>query len=90
MVVGRYNDFAPATWLYALNMILSAGASLRMTFLAEEEADEGAERDDHFGSIVLILSALGSVALSFITPQYATLAYLLNVAPQLRRRLTRK
>jgi uncharacterized membrane protein len=87
MVVGRYNDFAPATWLYALNLILSAGASLRMTFLAEEGADKPAERGDHFGSIMLIVSALVSVGLSFWTPEYATLAYLLNLAPPLRRHI---
>jgi uncharacterized membrane protein len=90
MLVGRYNDFAPATWLYALNMILSALASLRMTFLAEEENDSGAERSDHFRSIVLIVSALVSVALSFVTPQYATLAYLLNLVPPLRQRFRGK
>lgn len=80
MVVGRYNDFAPATWLYAANMILSAAASLRMSYLVEEKSDAASERDDHSGSILLIVSALASVALSFLTPQYATLAYLINLA----------
>lgn len=87
MVVGRFNDFAPATWLYALNIMLSAAASLRMSLLAEEETDATAERRDHFGSILLIVSALASVALSFVVPQYATLAYLLNLARPLKRRI---
>jgi hypothetical protein len=38
----------------------------------------------------LIASALLSVALSFAIPSYATLAYLLNLAPPLVRRLGRR
>ncbi len=87
MVVGRYNDFAPAIWLYATNMILSAVASLRMSLLAEEEADAASERDDHFGAVLIIASALLSVALSWLTPQYATLAYVLNFASPLKPRI---
>jgi hypothetical protein len=33
---------------------------------------------------------LVSVALSFVTPQYATLAYLLNLVPPLRQRFRGK
>ncbi len=87
MVVGRYDSLAPATWLYAANMTLSALATLRMSLLAEEEADQKTERRRRIGgSIVIIISAALSVAISFVDPSWAMLAYLLNVIPGFSRR----
>jgi uncharacterized membrane protein len=80
MVVGRYEPFPAATWVYAANMILSALCSIRLSHLAVEERGEEAHRDrPELGT--LIISALLSVVLSFFIPAYATLAYLLNIWP---------
>ena len=89
MVIGRYDDLAPAAWLYAANMILSALASLRMSFLAEEEANRAADRRSRVVLLLLIVTALLSVAMSFVTPAYATLAYLPNALPLLVRKGTK-
>jgi uncharacterized membrane protein len=83
-VVGRYNEFAPATWLYAANMIGSGLASLRVSLL-DEQAGEARNPRRRRPAILLVLSALLSVALSFVAPSYATLAYLLNALPLLQR-----
>ena len=88
MVVGRYAGFAPAVWLYAANLILSALASLCMAFLAKREASGPTEQRIR-ADAVLIVSAVLSAAISFAAPSYATLAYLLNLAPPLARRWRR-
>ncbi len=89
MVVGRYEDLAPSVWLYGANLLLSALASLRMSLLAEEEANQPSDRGSRIDQLVLIASAVLSIAISFISPPHATLAYLLNVGPILARRFTK-
>jgi uncharacterized membrane protein len=86
MVIGRYNDFAPAAWLYAVNMMLSALATIRLSTLREEEINRPIDNLSRFGGVVLFVSAVLSVALSFYIPRFATVAYALNVIPSLKRR----
>ncbi len=84
MVVGRYVDFAPAIWLYAANMILSAMVPLWAHGIGGTQT-----RDRKIGLGLLIVSALMSVAISFVDPSQAMWAYLINAAaPWLRRGLS--
>jgi uncharacterized membrane protein len=85
MVIGRYNDFAPASWLYAANMMLSALATLRLSSLPEETTNRPLDNQARLGGAVLFVSAVLSVALSFYIPRYATVAYALNVIPSFMR-----
>lgn len=77
-VVGRHGDLPPAVWLYAANMIIVAGLSLRLRRLEvlpehRERARAGAIRGG-----VFIGTAILSVALSLIVPGHAMFAYFLN------------
>ena len=62
---------------------------ITMSFLAEEEANRAADRRSRVVLLLLILTALLSVAMSFVTPAYATLAYLPNALPLLVRKGTK-
>jgi uncharacterized membrane protein len=53
MVIGRYNDFAPASWLYAANMMLSALATLRLSSLPEETTNRPLDNQARLGGAVL-------------------------------------
>ena len=84
MVVGRHVDLAPAIWLYAANMILPALVLLRIQWLPDAQKADRPERSIDIA--VLILSALVSVGISFVSPGHAMWAYLLNAAaPWVRR-----
>ncbi len=75
MLVGRFDQFAPSIWVYALNTILAALAMLRLVALAEASAAERA--DWRRGLIALIVVALISAAVGFVRPTEAMWAYLL-------------
>jgi uncharacterized membrane protein len=81
MVIGRYNDFAPAAWLYAVNMMLSALATLRLSTLPEETINRPLDNQGRLAGAVLFVSAVLSVGVAFYEPRYATVAYVLNVIP---------
>jgi uncharacterized membrane protein len=79
MLIGRYDDLAPAVWIYAANMALAALVSIRLNMIADREGwrTEGL-REGTRALWLLFASALVSVAISFYDPGYAMLAYLLN------------
>jgi uncharacterized membrane protein len=79
MLIGRYDDLAPAVWIYAANMALAALVSIRLNTIADHEGwhTEGL-REGTRSLWLLIASAALSVALSFYDPGWAMLAYLLN------------
>ena len=85
MVVGRFANLAPAVWLYSLNTLLIAAASIRL--LALTGAEPGEQLADRRTSLtVLIATSVLAFAWSFIHPRQALLAFVLNVfAPTLTR-----
>lgn len=87
MLVGSYGDMWPVIWVYGVNTALSAVASARATALLKREEGLEPQRPD-LGLVVLIGSAVLSVAISLVSPSLAMLAYLLNlVAPMASRML---
>jgi uncharacterized membrane protein len=86
-VIGRYQGFPAAIWLYAGNMIFLAVIALRIAMLAHYQAD--ARRQACFGLMTLIAAAVLSVILSFIAPHWAMAAYALNAIEGPLERLSR-
>ncbi len=88
MLIGRYDELAPAVWIYAANMAGAALISIRLNLIAKREGwhTEGLEEGTR-ALWLLIASAALSVAISLVTPQWSMLAYLVNfVRPFLPRR----
>lgn len=77
-VVGRHGDLPPAVWLYAANMIVVAAVSLRLRALEVLPEHRARARAGNVRTAVFMASALLSVALTFVAPGHAMLAYLLN------------
>jgi uncharacterized membrane protein len=75
MLVGRFDQFAISTWVYALNTILAALVMLRLLSLSGAAAGERAEWQR--GLIALVVVALVSVIVSFARPSEAMWAYVL-------------
>jgi len=75
MLVGRFDQFAPSVWIYALNTILAALAMLRLVALAEASPAERAGW--RHGLTALIVIALISAGIAFVRPTEAMWAYLL-------------
>ena len=89
IVVGRFASLAPAVWLYAGHLLLIALASMRMVALTPH-----LERDEHFranrmGAMVLVVSALLTIALSFFDPRNALWGLALNFVHPVIARLGR-
>jgi hypothetical protein len=85
-VVGRFAHFAPAIWLYAGHTLLIAVIGLRLVYVTPhlEQGDHLCQRQ--MSAIVMIVSSLLAIALSFVNPRIAlwTLA-LIFAGPLLRR-----
>ncbi len=89
IVVGRYASLAPAVWLYAGHLLLIALTSIRMVALTPH-----LERGEHFqanrmGAMVLVVSALLTIALSFVDPRNALWGLALNFVQPVIARLGR-
>jgi uncharacterized membrane protein len=86
IVVGRFGHFAPAIWLYAGHTLLIALVGLRLMQITPQ-----LEQGDHlhhrqFSAMLLIVSSLAAIALSFVNPRLALWALVLNFAtPVLRK-----
>jgi uncharacterized membrane protein len=81
MMVGRYDAFPLATWIYAANMIFGALVAMRLITIAAHDSGRTVGPDDGIASLwLLVASAALSVAISFYDPALAMSAYLLNVA----------
>ena len=68
VIIGRFGTLAPAIWLYAGNTALIALVAFRLMALTPD-----IERDHHLRArqvqlILLIVSSLLAIALSFVTP----------------------
>src|SRR6201994_198071 len=78
IVVGRYGSLAPAVWLYAGHLFLIALVSMRMMKLTPD-LEQGAHlRAKQMGGMLLAISALLTIALSFIDLHIALWGLALN------------
>jgi hypothetical protein len=80
IVVGRFGHFAPAVWLYAGHTLLIAAVGLRLVAITPH-----LERGDHprfrqLSAVLLIVSSLLAIALSFVHVRIAVWALALNFA----------
>jgi uncharacterized membrane protein len=81
MMIGRYDDFALAVWIYAANMALGGFVAMRLVVIAAHEAGRKVTQQDGIDALwLLIASTVLSVAISFYSPSQALLAYLINFA----------
>jgi uncharacterized membrane protein len=86
MLIGRYDDLAPAVWIYAANMALAALVSIRLNMIADHEGWRTEGLHEGTRSLwLLVASAALSVVISFFDPGWSMLAYLLNFVRPLTR-----
>jgi TMEM175 potassium channel family protein len=78
-VVGLHGDLPPAVWLYAANLIVVSGLSLRLRVLEILPEHRPHARAGHARIVVVMATAALSVLVSFIVPQHAMYTYLLNL-----------
>lgn len=86
IVVGRYVHLAPAIWLYAGHTFLIALVGMRLTAITPH-----LERDEHLrrrqmSTVLLSVSSLLAIAISFVNPAVALWALMLNLAAPLLRK----
>ena len=69
MLIGRYDDLAPAVWIYAANMAFAALVSIRLQCIADHEGSHTEGLHEGTRSLwLLVASATFSVAVSFYDP----------------------
>ncbi|MBV9562745.1 MAG: DUF1211 domain-containing protein [Bradyrhizobium sp.] len=85
ILVGRFASLAPTVWLYAGNTLLISLVGVRLVFVTPdlEQGDHLARRQA--SALLLMLSSVLAIALSFVRPNLALWAFALNfAAPVLR------
>lgn len=87
IVVGRFAHFAPSIWLYAGHTFLIALISMRLIGLTPKLEQGDRLRLRQMSAMLLALSSLLAIALSFASPRYALLALALNFVPAVLARL---
>jgi uncharacterized membrane protein len=86
IVVGRFAHFPPAIWLYAGHTLLIAVVGLRLVYITPHLKAGDHLRDRQMSAIMLIVSSLLAIALSFVNSRVALWALAVNFAwPLLRR-----
>jgi uncharacterized membrane protein len=90
MVVGRYAHLPPSIWLYAGNTLLIAAVSLRLIFITPDLEPGDHLRHRQMSAMVLIVSSLLSIVLSFVSSGLALWAFALNFAAPLIRKWSRR
>jgi len=78
IVVGRYGSLAPAVWLYAGHLLLIALVSMRMMKLTPDLEHGAHLRAKQMGAMLLVFSALLTIALSFVDLRIALWGLALN------------
>jgi uncharacterized membrane protein len=86
IVVGRFAHFAPAIWLYAGHTLLIALVGLRLVFITPHLETGDHLRHRQISGMVLIVSSLLAIGLSFVNSKVALWALALNFATPLIRR----
>jgi uncharacterized membrane protein len=89
IVVGRFAHFAPAIWLYAGHTLLIAVVGLRLVLITPDLEQGDHLRHRQLSAILLIVSSLLAIALSFVNPRLALWALALNFALPLFRKWSR-
>ena len=86
IVVGNFAHLAPAIWLYAGHTLLIAAVGLRL-FAVTPDLEPGEHlRHRQLSSMLLIVSSLLAISVSFINPRVALWALALNfIAPVIKR-----
>jgi uncharacterized membrane protein len=77
-VVGHYGDLPPAVCLYAANLIIVAAVSLRLRVSEVAPEHRPRARIGHTRLLFLMATAVASILISLVAPDYAMYAYLLN------------
>jgi hypothetical protein len=86
IIVGRFAHFAPAIWLYAGHTLLIAAVGLRLVFITPYLEQGDHLRHRQLSALLLIVSSLLAIALSFVNSRVALWALALNlVAPLIKR-----
>jgi len=80
VVVGRFAHFAPAIWLYAGHTLLIAMVGLRLTFITPHLEQGDHLRHRQMSALLLIVSSLLAIGLSFVNSKVALWALALNFA----------
>jgi uncharacterized membrane protein len=86
IVVGRFAHLPPAIWLYAGHTLLIAVVGLRLVYITPHLEVGDHLRHRQMSAIVLMVSSLLAIALSFVNSRMALWGLALNFAwPLLRR-----
>jgi uncharacterized membrane protein len=86
IVVGRFASLAPAIWLYAGHTALIAAVGLRLISVTPHLEQGDHLRHRQLSTMVLMVSSLLAIALSFVYPRVALWALALNFAVPLVRK----
>jgi uncharacterized membrane protein len=78
MIVGRYVSFEPAIWLYAGHTLLIALVSMRMVALTPDLEPGPHLRHRQISSLLLAVSSILAIALSFLSTRVALWAIAIN------------
>ena len=79
IVLGRYGAFAPAVWLYAVNMSLGALVAMRIVALIDAERGGTLIVGPYYANYGLVIGTSAiAAAISFVDPRHALWIYVLN------------
>ncbi len=90
IVVGRFGHLAPAIWLYAGHTLLIAAVSLRLVSITPHLEAGDHLRHRQLSTMLLMVSSLLAIALSFVHSRVALWALVLNSAEPLLRKWSRR
>jgi uncharacterized membrane protein len=86
IVVGRFAHFAPAIWLYAGHTLLIALVGLRLINITPHLEPGDHLKHRQWSAMLLVVSSLLAIGLSFVNSRLALWALLLNFAAPLIRK----
>jgi uncharacterized membrane protein len=86
IVVGRFAHLPPAIWLYAGHTLLIAVVGYRLVLLTPDLELGDHLRHRQLSAMLLIVSSLVAIAVSFVNPRLALWALALNFAAPLIRK----
>jgi uncharacterized membrane protein len=83
IVVGRFAHFAPAIWLYAGHTLLIALVGMRLFFITPHMEQGDHLRHRQLSAMLLVVSSLLALAMSFVNSRVALWCLTLNFAAPL-------
>jgi len=90
IVVGRFAHLPPAIWLYAGHTLLIAAVGLRLIWITPHLEPGDHLRQRQMSAVVLMVSALLAIVLSFVDSGLALWAFALNFTAPLIRKWSRR